>query len=67
MNVRKNTAGHERLYRDGSPYAALAGQSAHAGKLWLGEVLLDRAEVVELIGHLQAWVDTGSLAGNAEK
>ena len=29
--------------------------------LWIGEAHLSRAEVTELVRHLQAWIETGSL------
>lgn len=31
------------------------------GCIWVGDFLLDKPEVTELISHLQAWVETGSL------
>lgn len=67
MQVVKIHRGYERLmHRPVDPglgrLCMLAEAAREPGYLWLGEDhRLSRAEVRQLIAHLQAWLDTGSL------
>ncbi len=67
MKVEKTGSGNEVIYRNATQKMYVDGRtrllspSSDHDALWNGAHRLSRAEVAELVAHLQAWMKTGSL------